>query len=598
MTNKKLLALVLVAVMALASLGTAFADAGSEPRWTEYDALINEIKTTTDFAARVKLMHQAEDILMGTGALVPIYYYNDLFMAKPAVQGYYSNPFGTKFFQHATNGDNTTLKLNISSEPAFLDPALNSSVDGAILAAASFGGLYTYNAEGVLAPNFATGYELSEDGLTYVFTMRDGLKWSDGTPLTAKDFEYSWKRGANPETAADYSYNFNSIDGYYTYVYNTQGLGAYALVEGEYVKVDVDPVDGLTHGGYDLQPNLNVTASEDGKTLTVVLYTPTAYFLDLVAFPIYMAVNQTTVEGAVGYKDAAGAVVNPGAWALEAGFVSSGPFTLESWTHEESMVYVKNPNYWDAANVKLEKLEFMLSADATVIYAAYQAGDLDFIDTVPGDQIKGLIGTPEFHVIGQLGTYYAIFNVKSPLFNGKTVEQAAAMRKALTLLIDRQYIIDTIVQTGPQPANSFIPAGMLDGNGGVFKDAAGWNYPVGDGYFDLTPNLDAARELLKTAGYEFDANGLLAAATPLALNYIHNTSAAHAAVGEAMAQDFAQLGITMTLSTMEWNVFLAERKAGNYDFARNGWIADFSDPINMLEMWTTDSGNNDAQFGK
>jgi peptide/nickel transport system substrate-binding protein/oligopeptide transport system substrate-binding protein len=110
--------------------------------------------------------------------------------------------------------------------------------------------------------------------------------------------------------------------------------------------------------------------------------------------------------------------------------------------------------------------------------------------------------------------------------------------------------------------------------------------------------LDAARELLKSAGFEFGEDGMLSAATPLTLNYIHNTSAAHAAIGEAMAQDMAQLGITMNLSTMEWNVFLAERKAGNFDFARNGWIADFNDPINMLEMWTTDSGNNDAQFGR
>lgn len=560
MTKKKLLALLLVTVMALSSMGTVFAEASSAPDWAEFDALIAEIKSTTDFANRVTLMHQAEDILMGTGALVPIYYYNDLFMAKPAVQGYYTNPFGTKFFQHATNGDSTTLKLNISSEPAFLDPALNSSVDGAILAAASFGGLYSYDASGAPAPNFATGFEMSEDGLTYVFTMRDGLKWSDGSELSAKDFEYSWKRAASAETAADYSYMLNCIAGY--------------------------------------PDNLNVTASEDGKTLTVVLTSPVAYFLDLVAFPTYNAVKQEVVESAEGYKDAAGVVVNPGAWALEAGFVSSGPFMLESWEHEQSMVYVKNPNYWDAQNVKLEKLEFMLSADNTVIYAAYQAGDLDFIDVVPPDQIKGLIGTPEFHVIGQLGTYYAIFNVKSPLFAGKTVEQAANMRKALALVIDRQYIVDTITQTGQQPATSFIPAGMLDGNGGVFKDAAGWNYPVGDGYFAVEPDLDAARELLKTAGYEFGADGMLSDATPLTLNYIHNTSPAHAAIGESMAQDFAQLGIKMTLSTMEWNVFLAERKAGNYDFARNGWIADFNDPINMLEMWTTDSGNNDAQFGR
>ena len=261
---KKLLAMALVAVMAFSSIGAL---ASSAPDWAEYDALINEIKTTTDFANRVTLMHQAEDILMGTGALVPIYYYNDMFMAKPAVQGFYSNPFGTKFFHHATNGDSTTLKLNISSEPAFLDPALNSSVDGAILAAASFGGLYSYDATGVPAPNFATGFEMSEDGLTYVFAIREGLKWSNGDPLTAKDFEYSWKRAANPETAADYSYMLNVIAGY--------------------------PED------------LQVAASEDGKTFTVQLSSPTAYFLDLAAFPTLFAVHQASVEAAEGYKDAA-----------------------------------------------------------------------------------------------------------------------------------------------------------------------------------------------------------------------------------------------------------------------------------------------------
>ncbi|MDD3572608.1 MAG: ABC transporter substrate-binding protein, partial [Eubacteriales bacterium] len=390
MTFKKFLAMALVAVMAL-SMTSALAS--SAPDWTEFDALIDEIKTTTDFANRVTLMHQAEDILMETGALMPIYYYNDIFMAKPGVEGYYSNPFGTKFFQHATKGEETTFKLQLASEPDKLDPALNSTVDGATLAANSFGGLYTYNAEGKLTPNFATGFEMSEDGLTYTFTMREGLQWSNGDPLTAKDFEYSWKRAVAGETAADYSYMFNSIAGY--------------------------------------PDNLEVMASEDGTVFTVKLSSPTAYFLDLAAFPTFFAVHQETVENAAGYKNEAGEVVSPGAWALEAGFVSSGAFMLESWTHEESMVYVKNPNYWDAENVKLEKLEFMLSADDVAIFAAYQAGDLDFIDTVPPDQIKGLIGTEEFHVVDELGTYYGIFNVKSPLFEGMTVEQAAAFRKGV-----------------------------------------------------------------------------------------------------------------------------------------------------------------------
>jgi len=549
---KKLFALLLAAVMVFGCVG-AMADAGSEPDWTQYDALIAEIKATTDFAKRAEMMHQAEDILMDTGAIVPIYYYNDIYLAKEGLTGYYSNLYATKFFMYADYGDNTTLRLQLSSEPDKLDPALNSSVDGACLAANSFGGLYTYDATGGLAPNFATGYEVSEDGLTYTFTIREGLKWSDGTDLTAKDFEYSWKRAVAPETAADYSYMFDGIAGY--------------------------PDD------------LQAVASEDGKTFTVTLKAPCAYMLDLAAFPTFFPVQQACVE-------ASATADNPGAWALEAGFVSSGAFILESWDHNQSMVYVKNPNYWDAENVKIERLEFMLSDDDTAIYAAYQNGDLDFADSVPNDQIEALKDNPEFHIVDELGTYYVIFNVKSDLFAGKTVEQASAMRKALSLLIDRQYIIDTVGQTGQKIATSFLPVGMADGNGGTFKDAANWNYPNGaDGYYSEEPDVARAIELLKSAGFEFDGE-TLSASTPLSFEYLTNSSSGHIAIAECLQQDFAQIGINMTIKTIDWAVFLNERKEGNFDIARNGWIADFNDPINMLEMWTTASGNNDAQFGR
>ena len=553
---KKLLAALLAMMMLLACVATAMADEGSEPDWTAYDTLISEIKAETDFTAREAKMHEAEDILMSTGCIVPIYYYNDLYMQKPDVDGIYANLFGFKFFQYATNGDSDTLRLNLASEPDHLDPALNSSVDGACLAITSFGGLYTYDAEGNLTPDFATGYEMSEDGLTYTFTMREGLKWSDGSDLTAKDFEYSWKRAAGTQTAADYSYMFNGIKGY--------------------------PDD------------LAVTASEDGSTLTVELEAPCAYMLDLMAFPAFYAVPQQAVEAVEGWEE------NPGAWALEAGFVTSGPYTLTAWTHNESMTYTKNPNYWDAENVKLETLEFMLSADDTAIYAAYQAGDLDFIDSVPTDEIQNLKDSEEFHIIDNLGTYYVSFNVKSDLFAGKTVEQANAMRLAFSKLIDRDYIIETVGQCEQKPANAFIPEGMADGNGGVFKaNDDAYTYPDAEnvGYYGYDVDVEGAIELLKEAGFEFDGE-MLSANTPISFEYLTNESSGHIAIAECIQQDLAAVGITMTIRTCDWNVFLNDRKAGNYDVARNGWIADFNDPINMLEMWTTDSGNNDVQFGR
>lgn len=235
---KKLLSLVLAMVMLMACAAPALADEGSEPDWTEYDALVAEIKSTTDFVEREALLHKAEDMLMATYAVVPLYYYNDLYMQKSNVEGIYANLFQTKFFAYATKtGDNAdTLRVNIASEPDFLDPALNSSVDGACLAALGFSGLYTYDSTGSLVPALAESYEMSEDGLTYTFTLKDDLKWSDGSKLDANDFVYSWKRAANPATAADYAYMLNGIAGY--------------------------------------PDNLQVSASEDGKVFTVVLSAP------------------------------------------------------------------------------------------------------------------------------------------------------------------------------------------------------------------------------------------------------------------------------------------------------------------------------------
>ncbi|MDO4291619.1 MAG: ABC transporter substrate-binding protein [Eubacteriales bacterium] len=530
------------------------------PAWEDYDARIAAIRTETDLAKREALMHEAEDELMSTWAVVPLYYYNDVYLQKTDVDGIYANLFGFKYFAFATTPTNT-LALQIASEPDKLDPALNTTVDGACLAILAFSGLYAYDAEGKLVPELAENCDQSEDGMTYTFTMRDGLKWSDGEALDASDVVYSWNRLADPTTAADYSY--------LTSVIATNDDGT-----------------------------LQIEASEDGKTFTVHLVAPCAYFLDLCAFPAFYPVPQQAVEAADG------ADTNPGAWALEAGFVTSGPFTLSEWKHNESMTYVPNPNYWAADKVSLTEINFMLSADDTAIYNAFQDGSLQFSDTISTDMMSTVESTPEFHKIPTLGTYYAGFNVNSELFAGKTVEQAAAMRKAFTLLIDRQYIVDTIAQADQEIANTFIPTGMSDGNGGEFRvNDDAYTYPDEEnvGYFnpsDMEGNTAEAIELLKSAGYEFDESGMLSANTPISMTYLTNDSEGNVKIGEAIQQDFAMIGINVTVETREWSVFLNERKDGQFDFCREGWLADYNDPINMLEMWETNSGNNDMQFGR
>ena len=536
--------------------------------WDTYDALIEQIRTCTDPVERVDLMHQAEDILMDTGALLPLYFYTDIYLQKDYLTNVYWTPFGYKYFMFAELGNGSdTLRMYLASEPDKLDPALNSTVDGAILAINSFAGLFTYDADQKQVPDLAESYTVSDDGLTYTFTLKDDLKWSNGDTLDASDFVYSWNRAVNPATASDYAYMFAPIKGYAEMTEMDE--------EGNLVNPDA---------------TLAVTASEDGKTLTVELTTPTAYFLDLCAFPTYFPVYQEAVEAA----DPEGN--NPGAWALDPGenFVCSGAYVLTEWNHNSSMVYEKNPHYHRADEVIIERQELMLSSDETAVSAAYNDGSLDFADGVPTAEIAGLEGNPEYHVIGTLGTYYVSFNVNSPMFDGMSAEDAATLRKALSLFIDRDYIVTNIGQADQVPAGSFIPAGCSDGNGGEFKNKD---------YFDpsyeaFEDNVAKGIEMMESIGFKFDENGMLSDETPLSFTYMVNTPGSNVDVAVAIQSDMAAVGINMEVSEMEWNVFLNDRKNGNYDIARNGWLMDYNDPLNMLEMWTSDSGNNDCQFGR
>lgn len=460
-----------------------------------------------------------------------------------------SNDAGTT----ASSGGSNVLNINLASEPDYLDPALNSSVDGGCLAVNSFAGLYTYDTNGNLTPDLATDMpEVSEDGCIYTVHLIES-KWSNGDDLNAQDFVYSWNRVIAEETAADYAYLFDVISR-----------------NGDALAIE----------------------TPDDYTMIITLNSPCPYFNDLMAFPTFFPVHQASVEAA----NPDGTV--PGKWAQEAGFVCNGAYTLESWSHDESMVYVKNQNYHDAANVTMDELHFMLSADDTAIYAAYNSGDLDYIDSVPTDEISSLNGiNPEFGILDNLGTYYIGFNVNDAIFDGKTVEEAAKMRKAITLLIDRGFIVENVGQTGQLAADSFVPAGMADGNGGIFKQAD-------TSYYDANATgagmLDDAVALLEEAGYTLTDNGdgTYSIDPGISITYLTNDGTGHIKIAESIQQDLALVGISMEIKSEDWNVFLEDRKQGNFTLAREGWLADYNDPVNMLEIFTSDSGNNDMQLGK
>lgn len=428
----------------------------------------------------------------------------------------------------------TEIAVNVGPEPDIIDPALNTSVDGATLLIHVFEGLMNLDENGTPVCAQAESYSVSDDGLTYTFKLRDGLKWNDGTPLKAGDFVYSWNRAISPDTAADYAYMFESIE------------------------------------GYD-EAKLNVNAPDD-KTVTVKLVAATPYFLELCAFPTFFPVRQDIVES------------KPDTWTLEpATYIGNGPYMLQEWVHDSQIILKKNPNYWNASAIKgPDKLKFLLMDDDGAILAAFQNGDIAFADSMPNDEIDALKTTPEYYQEGQLGTYYISFNVeKKPLSN-------PLVRKALLLAVDRDYICVNIGKAGQEPAGAFVPIGLTD------ADPVKEFREVGGNYYDPSKeayeaNLAEAKKLLAQAGYP-NGEGIPT------MEYIYNESTGHQLIGEALQDMWKKIGVNITLTSQEWNTFLNTRKNGEYYIARNGWLGDYNDPISFLDMWITGSGNNDAQW--
>ena len=479
----------------------------------------------------------------------------------------------------ACGGKTTGMTLNVGAYPDTIDPALNSAVDGATYIIHAFAGLVGYeqdeNGKLVLvaqcAKELPKGVKNDDGSTSYTFELRDGLKWSDGSDLTAEDFVYAWNRAADPLTAADYGYMFEVIGGY----------------------ADVTAVDD---DGKRTKPDakLDVVASEDGKKLTVTLPIDVPYFHELCAFPAYMPVKKSVVEA------------DGDAWATKAEtYICNGPYKVTSFTQTE-LVMEKNEYYFDADKVVSDKLTFAFNDDDASLLANYKNGTYLFIDSVPNDEITTLQEEykNEFFVEGQLGTYYISFNVNDKALAKFTQEEKAKIRTALGLMIDRNYIAEEIGQAGQVPAAGFVAMGLTEPDGAEYISKNG---PEGDGkgYYsiakdDYKANCDEAIKLfteVADSSKQFTvADGKLSGFPTL--EYITNEGTGHKAVAEYLQACWKNYGIEMTVAEQEWATFLNTRKEGNYSVARNGWLGDYNDPISFLDMWITDSGNNDSQFGR
>lgn len=433
------------------------------------------------------------------------------------------------------------IVYNIDANPKTIDPQLNSAVDGSKVIRNTFEGLMREIENGEVENGIAEGYEVSEDGLVYTFHIRDNAKWSDGEDVTAKDFEYAWKRALNPNTAAEYAYQL-------FYIKNGE---AYNKGEASADDVGIKVVDN--------------------KTIEVTLESAVPYFVSLLAMPVYYPVRQDIIEE------------NGDKWALSPEtYVSNGPFKMTEWSEKESMTFIKNENYWDADNVKLETLVFRLIDDQTTTLSAFKNGELDIMEQPPTTEIQSLIDEGVAKVYPYLGTYFYMVNVSGKGLSSEAVDalQDVRVRKALSLAIDRNLITEKVSMGGEIPATSYVPEGVKDTQGNTFhKD-----------YSSVTTNIEEAKKLLEEAGYP-NGQGFPT------ITFTYNTASNNQMIAQAI-QDMwkTNLGINVELKNEEWAVFQTTRNNFQYEICRHGWIGDYNDPMTFLDMWVTASGQNNAGY--
>lgn len=439
-----------------------------------------------------------------------------------------------------STGEGKQLVVEIGPNPETLDPALNSAVDGGNMLLHNFECLLTIDQDEHIQPGQAETWETSEDGLTWTFYLRDGLKWSDGSDLTANDFVYSWKRVCDPNVAAPYADTVLS------------------MVKG---------FDEAVAGDIDV---LAVSAPDD-KTFVVELSSPCTFFDSLAAFATLSPVQQGTIE------------TNGDSWAIDPEtYVSNGAFHVTEWVPNSHIIMTKNENYWDKDSIKLESIKFLLMEDTNAAYSAYQTGEALMIKDVPIEEVPSLEGNPEFYIDPMIGTYYISFQTEKEPYND------ANIRKALSLAIDRDYVANTLMQGTYSPAYNFIGPGWVDTDGTYFVDNANGGEP----YIDITKhdeNVEEAKRILEEAGYP-NGEGLPT------MTYSTNDASYHKPLAEYLQQAWGELGVTVEVEILEWASFTPTRRAGDYEIARDGWVGDYSDPSNMLDCLYSTNGNNNANY--
>ncbi len=424
-----------------------------------------------------------------------------------------------------------TLKWGLGSE-FLLDPGLATDTTSSKILSNILDPLVKLNAD--LEAEAAAAERWEENGKVVTFTLREGMTWTNGDPVTAADYEYAWKRALSPELGSDYAYQLTGIQG--AAEYNECESNCNALRD----KVMIEAVDDLT--------------------LRVTLTSVQPWFIEQAAHHVFLPVNQKAVEQ-FGER-----------WTRAENIVTNGAFTVEDAQPSASITLVKNPDWRDAANVKLERVEGRIIVDGTTAVQSFEAGEVDALDEqLPPAEIPRLKETPEYELYTGLGSTYYGFNIK----NITDINQ----RRAMSLAVNRRQIIDTITQANEIPAKGFTPEGM-PGFEQIVGEGSPWTPAEGD--------VEQAKELMAQVG---NAKQKVAIVT--------NEGDPNKDVATALQAMWQEIGVESTIRVMEWQQYLeylGPPPPGAVDLFRLGWVGDFVDDINFLELWTCESGNNNTGF--
>lgn len=428
------------------------------------------------------------------------------------------------------------LRLGNGSEPQDLDPHIVTGVTEHNIIAAVIEGLVSEDPKTLdPVPGVASRWEISEDGRTYTFYLREEARWSNGDPVTAQDFVFSYKRMLAPGLGAPYAYML------------------YLLMNGE----------AYNKGSIDNFERVGVHAFDD-HTLKIILEAPTPYFLAILNHYSWFPVHPPTILQHGDFDQRSTGWTRPGT------HVGNGPYVLASWKADKKITVTRSPTYWDRATVKIDEIHFHPIGDHATEERTFRSGQLHVTSTIPIDRIEHYRrNQPDLlRLDPYLGTYYYVFNVKRKPLDDPRV------RRALSMSIDRVTIVERVTKAGEDPAYYFTPPGTA----GFRTDAR------------IADDVEAARKLLAEAGYP-GGEGFPT------LKLLYNTSDAHERIAQVIQQMWKKaLGIEIALENMEWKVYLDATQRGKYDIARAGWIGDYVDPNSFLDMWITDGGNNRADW--